>query len=317
MKIFAFDPADYREQYRTQGWVHIRNGVTREFFAALRQFADEHFAEHQVEGRAIAGAKTQALYEFPTETAFPDELFDVVAATCGLERETMTLSERHVKWYDADADPNPTAHKDRLASKVSMGISIHVPKGSELLVYPRDHVSVNPFNVSATFPQSLGPEERPEVALKDAQPVVIEDQPGDVMMFPGSAVWHLRRKPAGAMNLYLKLNDFNSDPLGEDPTTPAMREATVAALDNGRVDGMRVLLGRRMDAITRLHTRHLWDEVLLADVWDSQPVRLTDAQFRVLQQVDGRRTFGDLLAAGASRDDLVRLAECGVLDLVA
>ena len=298
--------------------MHIKSGGTPEFFEAARECAARQFGEHRVEGRAIAGAKTQALFEFPAETDFPAELFDVVAATCGLRRETMTLSERHIKAYDADADPNATAHKDRYASKVSMGISIRVPEGSHLVLYPRDDVSVNPFNVSAAFPQSLTPDERPDVALRNAQPVEIYDAPGDVMMFPGSAVWHLRRRPAGAMNLYLKLNDFNSDPLGEDPTTPSRRARTRAALaeEDGNLDERVVMLGRRMDAVVRQYLRDTWAEVLQADVWGEDPVPLSEAEFGLVQEVDGRRTVGDLARDADARAALRRLAERGVLELV-
>jgi hypothetical protein len=318
MRIFAFDPSEYSDQYQSDGWVHVRGGVTPEFFEAAQEFAERQFGEHLVEGRAIAGAKTQALFEFPTETDFPGELFDVVTTACALRRETMTLSERHIKAYNPDADPNPPAHKDRYASKVSMGISLRVPEGSHLVLYPRDHVSVNPFNVSAAFPQSLSPEERPDVALRTAQPVEIYDKPGDVMMFPGSAVWHLRRRPAGAMNLYLKLNDFNSDPLGEDPTSASRRAHTLAALaeEDGSVEDHIIMLGRRMDVVTRRYVRDSWAEVLQADVWGEDPVQLSEVEFRLIQAADARRTVGDLAGDPDTRAALRRLAERGVLELV-
>jgi len=318
MKIFAFDPSHYRGKYQSEGWVHVPSGVTGEFVEAAQQFAERQFGQHRVEGRAIAGAKTQALFEFPAQTDFPGELFDVVAATCGLRRDTMTLSERHIKAYNEDADPNPTAHKDRYASKVSMGISLRVPEGSCLVLYPRDHVSVNPFNVSAAFPQSLTPAERPDVALRTVQPVEIYDKPGDVMMFPGSAVWHLRRRPAGAMNLYLKLNDFNSDPLGEDPTTPSRRAQTLAALaeEDGKVDDHVITLGRRMDVVVRQYVRDSWTEVLHADVWGEDPVPLSEVEFRLIRAVDGRPTVGDLARDADTRAAIRRLAERGVLELV-
>jgi hypothetical protein len=323
MRVFAFDPADFREQYAEQGWLHIQQGVTPEFSEALKDFADREFGSHQVEGRAIAGAKTQALYEFP-EGAL-DEVFDVVAATCGLERATMTLSERHVKWYDADADPNPNAHKDRLASQVSMGISIEVPEGSHLVLYPEVDVGVNPYNVSGALPKSLDPAQRPEVLLRDVKGLEIHDQPGDVMMFRGSAMWHLRRRPAGAKNLYLKLNDFNSDPLGEDPMTPARREATLDAVRRSEAapDGTRVLLGRRMDSVARIYTRN-GEEILQADVWGEDPVELTEQQLRAIRALDRSQTLGALvqelarngIGADEARADLVALAQRGVLDLI-
>src|SRR5258707_2166987 len=224
MKVFGFDPADYRQIYRDQGWVHIPGGLDPDFFALLSQFARREFSEHLVTGKAIGGSKEQALYEFPPDVDFPDHMFDVVAEVSGLRRETMTLSERHIKAYDADAPAEPVAHKDRLSSQVAVGLSIDIPPGSSLVLYPLDHRNTNMFNVSAALLESLAPDEHPAVALKNAEPVVIQDRPGDVVMFAGSSTWHLRRNGAGVVNLYLKFNDFDSDPLGEDPATNARRE---------------------------------------------------------------------------------------------
>src|SRR3712207_5779516 len=131
MRVFDFDPAEYREQYATQGWVHIKGGVSGDFLAALQDFVQRKFEEQKVEGKAIGGDKEQALYEFPPEVDFPGELFDVVAAVGGLNRETMTLSERHIKAYNSDAPDDPVPHKDRVSSQISVGLSIDIPERSE------------------------------------------------------------------------------------------------------------------------------------------------------------------------------------------
>jgi len=233
MRIFDFDPEQYREQYAEQGWIHVPEGVGAEFLRTLTDFVQEQFAEHEVEGRGVHGTKTQAVYEFPVQSGFPDALFDVIAAVTGLERKGLTLSERHVKAYDDDAPADPPAHKDRLSSQVSVGLSIDIPQDSTLVLYPIDHREVNPFNVSPDLRASLTHDELPENCLHGASEVVIADRAGDVLMFQGSSTWHKRRNAAGAINLYLKFNDFGSDPLGEDPATPARREATKAALAGG------------------------------------------------------------------------------------
>jgi hypothetical protein len=323
VKIFAFDPADYRDRYAEQGWIHIRNGIDPEFFAVLRGFAEERFGSHKVEGKSIGGRKDQALYEFPGETDFPGELFDSVAAVAGLNRPTMTLSERHIKAYDHDAPDEPLPHKDRFASQVSVGLSIDIPSESRLVLYPHDDVHPNPYNVSAALLQRLAPSQRPEVTLKDAREVVIDDQGGDVMMFPGSATWHKRRKPARAVNLYLKFNDFNSDPLGEDPSTEERGRRTLAALAgaDGNADGLVPTLGRRLDTVTRDYIRS-GQEVLHANVWEREPILLSDRQWRIIQAVDGRSSLEAVLArAGAdgdgdARSELRLLAEQGVIELV-
>lgn len=317
MKIFAFDPADHRDHYAREGWSHIPGGIDPEFLAHLRDFARERFAQHEVTGTAIGGRKSQALFEFPPGIDFPGELFDAIAALCGLDRHGMTLSERHIKAYDPDAPAEPLPHKDRYASQASVGLSIEVPEGSHLVVYPYDETDVNPYNVSADFLPGLPPAKRPEQALRGAREVVIHDSPGDVMVFHGARMWHMRRNPANAVNLYLKLNDFGCDPLGEDPATPALREATLAALGDGdgALDGLVAVHGRRFDAVARHYTRD-WQEVLQARVFDSAPVMLDEGELALLGRVDGSRTVGDLAPEPAARAALARLAGAGVLDLL-
>lgn len=316
MNIFSFDPAEHSEHYAREGWIHIRGGIDPEFLAHLQEFARERFTQHKVEGTAIGGRKEQALFEPPPGVDFPGELFDAIAALCGLDRAGMTLSERHVKAYDADAPAEPVPHKDRYASQASVGLSIVVPEGSHLVVYPYDETEWNPYNISADYLRALPAERRPEQALRGAREVVIEDAPGDVMVFHGARMWHMRRRPAGAVNLYLKLNDFGCDPLGEDPATPALREATLAAVaeGDGALDAMVPVHGRRFDGVSRHVTRD-WSEVLHARVFDGPPVMLADHELRLLERVDGRRTVAEAAGDPAARAAVLRLATAGVLDL--
>jgi hypothetical protein len=323
MKVFGFDPAEYADIYRGQEWVHIPGGIDAEFFAQLRSFTEREFSSHVVRGKAIGGTKEQALYEFPDAVDFPGHLFDVVAAVSGLRRETMTLSERHIKAYDEDAPADPVAHKDRLSSQVSVGLSIDIPEGSALGLYPVDHRETNMFNVSAALRESLAPEEQPDVILKDAREVVIHDKPGDVVMFAGSSMWHVRKNGSRVVNLYLKFNDFESDPLGEDPLTEQRRTETLAAL-RGPIEGLAAIPSRRLDTITQQFTRDGWRDTVQASVWDQKPVSLTADQHSLLRALNGRSPVGSLvqqLASGGRGEadveaDLRRLCERGVIDLV-
>lgn len=317
MRIFNFEVTDYREEFEKQGWAHIPGGISPEFLEALRSFAASH-DEHRVEGKAIGGRKSQALVEFPDGTDFPGELFDTFATMCCLSRAGMTLSERHLKAYDADAPPEPTAHKDRFASQISVGLSIDIPEVSQLVLYPHDHVSANPYNVSAALLQDLPPDQHPDVALGAAREVVIDDAAGDVVVFPGSAVWHLRRRAAGAVNVYLKMNDFGSDPLGEDPATPTRRSATLTALegDDASLDHLVPVLARRLDTVTRRYLRDTWEELVEAWVWEHGPVELSEDDLRLLRECNGELDAATLLAGGEV-GRLRALAEREVIDLLA
>jgi hypothetical protein len=322
MKVFAFDPKDYADTYSERGWVHIRDGITPEFLAAVDEYTKK-LDEHKLEQHKFRGKKEQALFEFPPEVDF-DELYDAVATVCGFNRPTMTLSERHFQIYDAEANPDPAAHKDRLPSQVSVGLSVAIPEDSTLVLYPEVHREINPFNTSVGLRRSLQPDELPEVILRDAPEVELDDRRGDVVMFPGSTTWHLRRRAANAVNLYLKFNDFGCDPLGEDPYTDRIRAASVEAAKSAgdRAGSLVPILARRFDTVSRTYTRAGWAEVLEARVFGEDPFGVTPQQYAALQAVDGRQTIDDLAARVSNGDDpaavraqLVRLIELGALDV--
>jgi hypothetical protein len=323
MKVFDFDPDDYADTYRDQGWVHIREGVSDEFHGVLQRYASDELGNHMLDGFAIKGKKEQSLFDFPSDVDFPNELFDIVAAVCGLDRATMTLSERHIQCYEANAAPEPPAHKDRFPSQVSVGLSIEIPEESTLVLYPFEHRGVNAFNMSADFRESLQPDELPEVVLQTAREVELNDRARDVVMFEGSSTWHLRRRAARSLNLYLKFNDFGCDPLGEDPSTAELHRATSAALaaGDGQLDALTPVLSRRLDSMSRIYLRN-GRETLQAALFGDPAFGVTELQFEALRSIDGHQTVAGVVAQlavqadpGEVRAALVYLADRGAIDL--
>jgi hypothetical protein len=333
MQIFDFDPSAYADTYRAQEWVHIRKGVSEEFHEVLLDYAREELGEHMLGDFAIKGKKEQSLFEFPEGMDYTSELFDVVAQVCGLDRAGMTLSERHIQCYESNAAPEPPAHKDRFPSQVSVGLSIDIPAESSLVLYPYEHRALNPFNKSADFRASLQPDELPEVVLKSARELELDDRARDVVMFAGSSTWHLRRRAAGALNLYLKFNDFGCDPLGEDPHTTQLRESTLAALNgaNGAaLDELHPVLSRRFDTASRVYLRNGM-QALQAELFGEQAFGINELQFELLRSLDGgsrsldggSHSLADAageLAGGAdpaeARAALLYLAHRGAIELV-
>ena len=324
MKIFDFDPSGYIDTYRSQEWVHIPGGVSEEFHQVLSRYASNESDSHVLADWA-KGNKEQSLFEFPEEVDYPNELFDVVAEVCGLNRAGMTLSERHIKSYEADAVPEPPAHKDRFPSQVSVGLSIEIPEESTLVLYPHEHRGVNAFNKASDFAASLQPDETPDVALKTAREVELNDRARDVVMFAGSSMWHLRRRAARSLNLYLKLNDFGCDPLAEDPGTAELRSSTLSALSrsNGReLDTLVPVLSPRFDTVSRVYLRN-GQETLQAELFGEQAFGITELQFQALGTIEGRRPLAtavaDLAGAGdeaEARAALLYLADRGAIELV-
>lgn len=326
VRIFNFEPSEYEEQYAEQEWIQVKGGIAPDFLEYLRAFVASRLGAAKLDSFAIKGKKEQALFEFPPEARFPDEIFDVAAAVCGLRRETMTLSERHIQIYEPDADPEPVAHKDRFPSQVSIGFSIEIPRNSRLVLYPYDHRELNPFNSAAALQRHLQPYEQPEVALRDAREVELADEPGDVVMFPGSTTWHLRRNSANAVNLYVKLNDFDCDPLGEDPSTRLRRERTVELIEQRDPDQLaaaRPRISRRLDYLGSQFARQSAPETFYASLYGSDPVGINLVQQALIQAADGARTLGALVDEVAAANgncaetinrDALTLLERGILE---
>ncbi len=322
-RIFRFNPADYAGQFAKEGYVHIRQGVTEDFYRKMVQQVEESMKSKTMKDYAF-NDKQQAMYEFPEGGDYAEEVCQAVAGVTGLPAEDILMSERHVKAYDADAAPEPNAHKDRYASQISLGLSVHVKEGSTLVLYPYDELDINPFNTSREMRTSLSADRYPEPRLKKGRRVEIKDTARDVIMFRGHKIWHLRANPALTTMLYLKLNAFNCDPLGEDRKTEAMKQQTLAfaELPNDELEKRVPLIGRRVDYMHTLYTRD-WKEVLGVVLFGEKHFTIDDHEMRLMRAIDGNRTVGVLARAASEITDRAttlagvrRLARRGVIDLV-
>jgi hypothetical protein len=320
MELFTFDPAHYASLFAAQGYVHIREGLTEEYYQALVEQVEDHLRRHRLEQFAL-GDKQQALYEFPAGSDGYTQVRAAVGGVCGLEAREVVVSERHIKAYDSKADPLPTAHKDRFATQVAVGFAVHVPLGSTLVLWPHDDVGPNPFNSWAELRASLPAEQAPDVVLDGAERVEIHDAPRDVVMFHGSAVWHRRENAAGTTMLYFKLNAWNCDPIGEDPQTPECRTNTKKLLSRSDDDLCRLVprLGRKVDTFQRRYTRD-WQDLLGVALYGDRFLTVDETEWALLHEVDGCRNVAEVIASagllGCGCGRVRRLAEAGVLDLV-
>lgn len=319
MRMFTFQPQEHRELFERQGWLHVKGGLDPEFLSYLQTFVARTRDEDAVEGKGIQGEKDQFVLELPEEERW-EEFLDLVSDLCGLDRETMALSERHVKAYQSDADPRPNAHKDRFASQISVGLSVHVPPGSHLVMYPDDEREPNPY-LSGAHRSSLDPHEVPEVTMAGAREVEIHDEPGDVIFFHGAATWHLRRNAADTVVIYLKVNEFDCDPLGEDVTTGPRRAATLQLLerDDEQLEVATATLSRRFESVSRDYRREGWPEMLHANVWGQHPFPVSEYEFGLLRRLDDGVKVSALLESDGpgTLESLRRLAHRGAIDLLA
>jgi hypothetical protein len=320
-QLFCFDPARYAAHFAEHGWVHIRAGVTEDFYRKMVAQVEESMRSKVMKEFAI-GDKQQAMYEFPEGGDYLDELRRHVSGVVGLPPDELVVSERHVKAYEASADPSPKAHKDRFASEFSVGLSVHVRPGSTLVLYPYDELDVNPFNTSQQLRASFSPETAPEPRLTRARRVEINDAPRDVIVFRGHRIWHLRSNPASTTMLYLKMNALHCDPLGEDDRTDGFRQRTLGAAEaaDDELAAKVVRIGRRVDYFHR-HYDRFWQEVPGVVLWGEKHFTLSEPEFRMLRAVDGKRTAAAVIRAAEAGPELTlanirRLARRGVIDLI-
>ena len=321
-RMFSFDPDQCSAAFAEHGYVHIPNGLLAEFHRTLVSYIDESFQRQHLK-EFDRGDKQQAMFEF-LEPQHYDELRDIVGTVCGVDPVGLTLSERHIKEYEPGADPFPLAHKDRFGSEFSVGFSIRVPQGSTLVLYPDYDVSVNPFNSTAELRSSFSPGLLPEAGMKSAARVEIQDRAGDVQIFRGNAIWHLREHGAGTVVLYLKFNTYNCDTLGEDPHTSQTRQNTIAMLEGppSTLAESVPVLGRRVDYVHRRFSRD-WSDLYGAVLYGQPHVNLSPTEFKLLQSMNGKRTLAELTSRTKQSEPaedissvIQQLARRGIVDLL-
>jgi hypothetical protein len=321
-KMFDFDAHSYSDAFAEHGYVHIPEGLPEDFHAQLVKYVQDSFDKKHLKDFA-RGDKQQAMFEF-LEPEHYDELRETVAAVCGVDVNSLTLSERHIKEYEPGADPYPLAHKDRFGSEFAVGFSIRVPEGSTLVMYPEYDVSVNPFNSTAELRSSFSPQALPDARLKDAPRVEIQDRPRDVQIFRGNAVWHLREHGAGTTVLYLKLNTYNCDTLGEDPHSSEMRRRTLSLADSSPSNWTESIpvIARRVDYIHRRYNRD-WSELFGVVLYGQPHATVTETEFEALRLMDGHRTVAEIswqmgqpVKDGDVREAIRELALRGIVDLL-
>jgi hypothetical protein len=322
-KMFNFDPSKYADHFAREGYVHIKAGVTETYYEKVVKQVEENMRTKLMKEYAI-GDKQQAMYEFPAGGNYPDEVCNAVAAVVGKDAKTMVLSERHIKAYDANAVAEPLAHKDRFASEFSVGMSVHVKEGSTLVLYPYDEREINHFNTSQQLRTSLSPDRYPEAALKRARRVEIKDAARDVIIFRGHSMWHLRANPALTTMLYLKMNSFHCDPLGEDRLSEGFRKATLATVElpDEKLEQAVIKIGRRVDHFHKFYNRD-WHELPGVILFNEKHFTLDNDEWKMIQAIDGVRTVSAVLhAAGESTpraeklSKIRRIARRGVVDLI-
>jgi len=222
--VFTRDLKAYRKQFESDGYVLLKDILAPEFLAYLKDFLIKSRSGDVAEyGRwRIGGKKHQFLFDFPSQ-AHARAFRSGIAALTGMTEDQITVSERHLKQYEEDAPDYPAPHKDRGASKISIGLPIHLGPGTSVCVFPTLDRSPNPSE-RAVF---MTPADHPGLAQIYESPdaLLLNEEIGDMIVFLGSTIYHERIRPRGTAVLYIKVNDEGFDPIGENIYAPAKEPA--------------------------------------------------------------------------------------------
>ncbi|MCB1379417.1 MAG: hypothetical protein KDK89_13785 [Alphaproteobacteria bacterium] len=213
--IFTRDLAAHRTELERNGFILLKDILTPSFIAELKDFlAKTRQGEIAEYGTwRIGGKKQQFLYDFPSRDAAL-AFRKGIARLTGMTEDKIVISERHLKQYEKDAIDYPAPHKDRGASKYSIGLPIELGPGTSVCVFPTLDRTPNEAE-RAVF---MTPQDHPGLAeiYQSPDALTLNEQLGDMIVFLGSSIYHERVRPRGTAVLYLKMNDEGFDPLGEN-----------------------------------------------------------------------------------------------------
>ena len=292
--VFAFEPSDYTDFYRENGYVHISGGASPEFMRYALHFAKTRMLEDgnaELRKWRFEGKKRQYLMEFSDNSDYPDGLNSAVATVTGLDVNRMMIGERHLKIYDRNAEASPAPHKDRLASEVTVGIGLKIPEDSRLVLYPDCERTVNPYQSTKEWRESLDEEDLPENVLEGVEPVEIDMRPGDVVMFAGNSIYHERINSSNTWVLYMKFNGMRLDPICEDPQSRPQRSNSLELLGkhtDAELLDLKVEVSPRLEKVSRQYSRMHWMEVIHGHILGEKDFRLSETEFSALRILDDR-----------------------------
>ena len=225
--VFNHDLKSFRGQFERDGYILLRDILAPGFLGYLKEFHAKarhgEIAEHG--DWRIGGKKSQYVFDFPSDEAAL-AFRSGIAALTGLNEDKIAVSERHLKQYEADAPDYPAPHKDRGASKISVGLPVHLVPETSVCVFPALDRSPNDGE-RAVF---MTDQDNPALAdiYNSAEALALNEQLGDMVVFLGSTIYHERIRPRGTAVLYIKVNDEGFDPLGEDIYAPMQRQRIAA-----------------------------------------------------------------------------------------
>ncbi len=107
-----------------------------------------------------------------------------------------------------------------------MGLPVHLGPGTSVCVLPGLDRTPNPGERAVYMTE----QDNPDLAgiYQSGDALLLNEELGEMIVFRGSTIFHVRIRPRGTAVVYIKLNDENLDPLGEDIYSSMKRQASAA-----------------------------------------------------------------------------------------
>jgi len=191
--MFKFDPTKYGEVLSNSGHIYIQDGCDEQFMNKLQNLTKTIKSEDGPEN-----------FSFIPTGEDQNELFKTFRVLCGVEE--MTISRHHILHYRKDMPSYP--HKDRKSLQYSCAIGIENTKHSSLFLWPDAPLDENSGSHWRDYVDSKGGQGIIDKEIQATEPVKISTEPGDLVFFPTSRMYHHRSNTEGIIIYYIAVNEF-------------------------------------------------------------------------------------------------------------
>jgi hypothetical protein len=338
MKLFNSSLNSYAIAFRQHEYILAKGVISESFlrFAATQLANCRSFGHNELSALEIKSKKKQYLFDLPANGDILGELIQAISGLTDTPVERMTVSERHIMIYDEHANPLPPLHKDRLASRFSIGIPLEPSSDARIMLLSQGARDQNLLDRAVYCPRSahtrsgdkLKPDEDERAEICDLPGrVELDAQPGDAVIFAGSSIFHGRSNASRSSILYFKVSDLRLDPLCEDPATVPQRNTSLDILQHASDQSLletQLELSPRLQHISRVYTRSHWAVVLRASVSGESDFTISEHELNLLFRIRGRQRVSEILDASSAQSspscsDLTsvrRLVQLGAIDLL-
>ncbi len=338
LQLFNSGLNSYAVAFRQHEYILAKGIISESFlrFATTQLANCRSFGHNELSAREIKGKKKQYLFDLPASGDILGELVRAISQLTGTPVEQMIVSERHIMIYDEHADPFPPPHKDRLASRFSIGIPLEPSPDARIMLLSSGSRDQNLLDRVVYCPSTPHTQPGTQLKLDEGECDEIDDlssrveldaQPGDAVIFAGSSIFHGRSNAARSSILYFKVSDLRLDPLCEDPATGSQRNTSLAILQRASDQSLleaHLELSPRLQHISRVYTRAHWAIVLRASVSGEGDFTISEPELNLLFRIRGRQRVSEILDTSSSQPSTLcpdltsvrRLVQLGAIDLL-